>query len=246
MARADTLQAGLRSNPIFIRTVSSCNTGQPFSRAGPGGPQQFDTNVTYPLDVSHKRQARRSWWRPAPSMSWKRCTRMPSASGSTTSTTHSSRPWPRARRCDMRKRASRGWRSSPTASERLFNKGGDQSRSTSTGSRIQLRTTRLGLVDAEATYRKAKLDLGSLMNLTLDEIARLELRGQYPGRGPATAVRSRSFEAIALADRPDVARVSPGRPAGRRRRSAGRANAFSDVYRPLAALYLSGQHSLRA
>ena len=59
MARADILQAGLRSNPIFYQDGQLLQyKGQPFSRARPGGPQQFDTNVTYPLDISHKRQAR--------------------------------------------------------------------------------------------------------------------------------------------------------------------------------------------
>ena len=43
--------------------------------------------------------------------------------------------------------------------------------------RIRLRTADLGLVDAEAAYRKAKLDLGSLMNLKLEEIAQPRAQG---------------------------------------------------------------------
>ena len=61
MARADILQANLRSNPIFYQDgqlLQYKGTSTAFSRAAPGGPSQFDTNVTYPLDVSRKRQAR--------------------------------------------------------------------------------------------------------------------------------------------------------------------------------------------
>src|SRR6516164_9716807 len=61
MARADTLQASLRSNPVFYQDgqlLQYRGTSTQFSRAAPGGPSQFDTNITYPLDVSHKRQAR--------------------------------------------------------------------------------------------------------------------------------------------------------------------------------------------
>src|SRR6516164_2215952 len=61
MARADTLQASLRSNPIFYQDgqlLQYRGTSTQFTRAAPGGPSQVDTNITYPLDVSHKRQAR--------------------------------------------------------------------------------------------------------------------------------------------------------------------------------------------
>ena len=61
MARADILQANLRSNPVFYQDGQLLQYRGPstqFSRAAPGGPSQVDTNITYPLDVSHKRQAR--------------------------------------------------------------------------------------------------------------------------------------------------------------------------------------------
>ena len=61
MARADILQASLRSNPVFYQDgqlLQYGGTSTKFSRMAPGGPSQFDTNVSYPLDISHKRQAR--------------------------------------------------------------------------------------------------------------------------------------------------------------------------------------------
>ena len=61
MARADILQANLRSNPVFYQDgqlLQYRGSSTQFNRAAPGGPSQFDTNISYPLDISHKRQAR--------------------------------------------------------------------------------------------------------------------------------------------------------------------------------------------
>src|SRR5262249_3444458 len=57
MARADVLTASLRANPIFYADTQLQPYGH-YTRANPGGPPQYDVNLTYPLDVSHKRQAR--------------------------------------------------------------------------------------------------------------------------------------------------------------------------------------------
>src|SRR3954463_1383572 len=56
-ARADILQASLRANPVFYADAQLVPYGQ-FNRSVPGGPTQYDVNITYPLDVTHKRQAR--------------------------------------------------------------------------------------------------------------------------------------------------------------------------------------------
>jgi outer membrane protein, heavy metal efflux system len=56
-AQADILTAGLRANPILYGDAQLIPYGT-YSRARPGGPLQYDLNVTYPLDVTHKRRAR--------------------------------------------------------------------------------------------------------------------------------------------------------------------------------------------
>ncbi|HEX8203718.1 MAG TPA: TolC family protein [Isosphaeraceae bacterium] len=56
-AQADVLTAGLRANPILTADVQQVPYGA-FSEARPGGPTQYDLNVTHPLDLSHKRRAR--------------------------------------------------------------------------------------------------------------------------------------------------------------------------------------------
>lgn len=57
MAEADVLTASLRANPIFYADAQLQPYGN-YTRFNPGGPQQYDVNITYPLDVSGKRRAR--------------------------------------------------------------------------------------------------------------------------------------------------------------------------------------------
>jgi cobalt-zinc-cadmium efflux system outer membrane protein len=56
-AEADILTASLRANPLFYADSQLIPYGQ-YSTARPGGPLQYDINITYPLDVTHKRRAR--------------------------------------------------------------------------------------------------------------------------------------------------------------------------------------------
>src|SRR5262249_40654082 len=57
MAQADVLTASLRANPIFYADTQLVPYGK-YDTSRPGGPAQYDVNITYPFDVSHKRQAR--------------------------------------------------------------------------------------------------------------------------------------------------------------------------------------------
>jgi cobalt-zinc-cadmium efflux system outer membrane protein len=56
-SRADQLTASLRANPIFYADGQLVPYGS-YSDRNPGGPIQYDVNISYPLDVSHKRRAR--------------------------------------------------------------------------------------------------------------------------------------------------------------------------------------------
>ena len=56
-ADADILTASLRANPLFYADSQLVPYGS-YSRERPGGPVQYDINITYPLDVTHKRKAR--------------------------------------------------------------------------------------------------------------------------------------------------------------------------------------------
>lgn len=56
-ARADIVTAGLRANPILYADAQLIPYGS-YSDERPGGPVQYDLNITYPLDISGKRRAR--------------------------------------------------------------------------------------------------------------------------------------------------------------------------------------------
>jgi len=56
-ADADILTAGLRTNPLIYMDSQFIPYGS-FSDQRPGGPPQYDINITYPLDVSGKRRSR--------------------------------------------------------------------------------------------------------------------------------------------------------------------------------------------
>src|SRR5262249_51166440 len=56
-AQADVLTASLRANPVLYADTQFVPYGR-FGRDQPGGPTQYDLNITYPIDVSHKRRAR--------------------------------------------------------------------------------------------------------------------------------------------------------------------------------------------
>jgi cobalt-zinc-cadmium efflux system outer membrane protein len=202
-ARADTLQASLRANPVFYQDGQLlAYPGSHFSRSVPGGPSQYDTNVTFLLDVTRQRQAR--------TMVATRAERVLEAQYQEAVRQRIDDIYDAyvlgalsARQLARYSRSSvKGMESLYSNTQQLYSKGGvslgDLNRV-----KIQLRTAQLGLDDAEAAYRKAKLDLGSLMNLTLEEVDKLELRGSiYDSAPPPPPVGE--LRRIALEGRPDI------------------------------------------
>jgi len=230
MARADILQANLRANPVFYQDgqlLQYGGTSTQFSRAAPGGPSQFDTNISYPLDISHKRQARtvvatraekvlEALFQDAVRQ------RIDDVYGAFVSALY-------ARQTVRYANASvKGLNVLLEKNEGLFDKGAI-SQIEINQVRIRFRTSKLALIDAEAAYRKAKLDLGALMNLKLGEIKMLELKGTIsdvsPPPPPADELRK-----IALADRPDILSLRLGILRAEADVRLAKANAYSDVY----------------
>jgi outer membrane protein, heavy metal efflux system len=231
MARADILQANLRANPVFYQDgqLLQYRPGE-FSRARPGGPQQFDTNITYPLDVSFKRQAR---------------TRVANRAEKVLEALYQDATRNRiddvygAYVVALGARQTVWYAEESVSQERGLGRLTELTRALHARGLIpladlnlvenKLRIARLGLRDALASYRKAKLDLGSLMNLTADEASKMELRGRIdvPSPPPPSIDELRQ---IALAERPDLAAFRLGVSRARDDVRLARANAFSDVF----------------
>ena len=230
MARADILQANLRSNPVFYQDgqlLQYRGTSTAFNRAAPGGPSQFDTNVSYPLDISRKRHAR--------TVVASRAERVLEAQYQDAvrqriDDVYGAFVTALAARQTLRyaSESVKGLEKLAAANEQRFLKG-DISQGDLNQIRIRLRNAKLGVVDSQAAYRKAKLDLGSLMNLNLKEIASLELRGTIRDVAPSPPPVE------------ELRKFAPFRPARYRLSALGvsraeadvrlaKANAFNDVY----------------
>jgi outer membrane protein, heavy metal efflux system len=230
LSRADTLQASLRSNPVFYQDgqlLQYGGTSTKFSRMAPGGPSQFDTNVSYPFDISHKRQAR--------TMVATRAERVlealyQDAIRQRIDDVYGAFVIALAARQTVRyaRESVDGLGKLRVLNEQRYEKGvisiGELS-----AIRNKVRKAQLGLVDAEAAYRKAKMDLGSFMNLRPDEIASLELRGTIQDLAPPPPPLE-SLQKLATDERPDVMALRLGVVRAEADVRLARANAFSDVY----------------
>jgi cobalt-zinc-cadmium efflux system outer membrane protein len=230
MARADILQANLRSNPVFYQDGQLLQYRGPstqFTRAAPGGPSQVDTNVTYPLDVSHKRQAR--------TVTAARAERVLEAQfqdavrnriddiyGAYVNALGARQTVRYARTSAER------YEQLVTLTRQLYEKGQIPLADLNLVEN-KLRIARLGARDAEATFRRTKLDLGSLMNLKIDEINGLELKGTIDDLAPPPPPVD-ELQKVALAERPDVAAVRLGVSLAEAAFKLAKANAYSDIY----------------
>jgi cobalt-zinc-cadmium efflux system outer membrane protein len=230
MARADILQANLRSNPVFYQDgqlLQYKGSTTQFTRAAPGGPSQYDTNITYPLDVSRKRIARthvatqaeqvmESLYQDAVRQ------RIDDVYGAYVAALAARQTYKYA------KQSADRYADIAAGNEERF-KRGDISIADVNRIRIRLRTARLGFVDAEAAYRKARLDLGSLMNLKLEEIAHLDLNGSIDDTAaPPPPVEE--LRKLAVAERPDIVSLRLGVKRAEADYRLAKANAYSDVY----------------
>ncbi len=230
MARADILQASLRANPIFYQDgqlLQYRGTSTQFSRMAPGGPSQFDTNVTYPLDISHKRQAR--------TLVATRAEHVlealyQDAIRQRIDDVYGAYVTALANRQTVRyaKNSVKGLVELTEQNQQKF-QGGDISKGVFSAVKVRLRTAQLGLLDAEASYRKAKRDLGGLMNLKLEEIESLELNGSIQDLAPAPPP-AEFLRKIATQERPDIVSYRLATVRAEADVRLAKANAFSDVY----------------
>ncbi len=228
-AKADTLQASLRANPVFYQDGQLlAYPGYHFSRSVPGGPSQYDTNITFLLDVTHQRQARTAVAVRAEKVleaQYQEAVRqrIDDIYDAYVLGALSARQMVRYSRVSVK-----GLENLYARYQELYKRGnaslGDLNRV-----KIQLRTAELGVADAEAAYRKAKLDLGSLMNLTREEVDKLELRGTIydtvPPPPPVDELRK-----IALESRPDVISYRLGVQRAEADVRLARANRYSNPY----------------
>ncbi len=227
-AQADVLQASLRANPIFYADGQLLQfNGRKFNRSAPGGPSQFDVNVSYPLDLSGKRRNRTDVATRAKEVleaQYRDAVRLKIddlygayvvALGARQTVTYS-------------KKSIQGLESLASRTEELFGRGA-VSQGDFNQVRVQLKTSKLGLLDAEAAYRKAKLNLISILNLPRDTIETLDLRGSILDPVPDLPTTGELAQ-IAIQARPDLVSFRLGIKRADADVKLAKANRFNDVY----------------
>ncbi|MGE5755995.1 MAG: TolC family protein [Planctomycetaceae bacterium] len=225
-AQADILQAGLRTNPVFYADSQLVPYGQ-FNRSSAGGPTQYDINVSYPLDVSHKRQAR--------TMVAARAKRVLEAQYQDAVRQRIDdlyTAWVDALAARQTVRYSnasvRGLERLLGTTQELFEKG-QNTRADVSRVRIQLRAAKVGLLDAEENYRKTKRALAALLILPPEAARTLEVRGTLIDLAPPPPPVDQ-LQQLALAVRPDIVAYRLGVSRAESDVRLAKANRFQDVY----------------
>ncbi len=228
MARADVLQASLRANPVFYQDgqLLMYRPGQ-YNRSEPGGPQQFDTNVNIPLDVSGKRRARTAVAVRAQKVLE---AQYQDAVRQRIDDIYDGFVGVLNARQTLRysRQSVQGMEQLLAQNQSLF-RAGQVTQLELDRVENQVRIASLGLMDAEGAYRRAQLNLGSLMNLPADEGSRLEIRGNIDIPAPPLPPID-DLRRIALDERPDIQAYRLGLSRAHADVRLAKANAYSDVY----------------
>ena len=200
-ADADILTASLRANPLLYADSQLIPYGS-YSPQRPGGPLQYDVNITYPLDVTHKRRARTLVARRARRVleaQYQDAVRLQIDNLYTAYTAILG-----ARETIRFAKAAReGLAILLDRTRRMYEKG---TRTIADVSRIEalFEAAEVEVMDAEESLRTAKRNLGVLLNLPATEAEAVQLRGSirdvYPPPPPMD-----SLVRMALDCRPDVA-----------------------------------------
>ena len=225
-AKADILTASLRSNPIFYADAQLVPYGQ-YTRDRPGGQTQYDVNISYPFDLSRKRQARTA--------SAIRATRVTEAQYQDavrqTIDNHYSAYVDvlQARRTIAFSEAGlAGLKSSVQVTEGLqtqgFKKKTDVQRI-----RIQVNIADQQFLESREAYRKAKQALAAQLNIPPDQAESIELRGSLKDQGFTPPPLAEMIQ-IALTNRPDVIAYRLGISRAKSDVKLQYANRYQDVY----------------
>jgi cobalt-zinc-cadmium efflux system outer membrane protein len=225
-AQADILNAGLRANPVFYGDGQLIPYGR-YNRDRPGGQTQYDANVSYPLDLSRKRQARTLYATRA-----KRVieTQYQDAVRLGIDQLYTAYVNVLAARQTVRyaQASVKGYRQLLDVTNQLYNR--DQTtRAEVSRVSVQFETSRVGLTDAEENLRKVKRDLGALLNVPAPQAEALEVRGSVQDFGPPPPPEA-ELVPMALALRPDVVAYRLGIRTAEANVRLQKANRFSDVY----------------
>jgi cobalt-zinc-cadmium efflux system outer membrane protein len=225
-ADADILTASLRANPLLYADSQLIPYGN-YSEQRPGGQLQYDLNITYPLDVTHKRQARTRIAcraKRALEAQYQDAVRLQIDNLYTAYSDALA-----ARETIRFAETSRvGLGVILDRTRKMYERG---TRTIADVSRLEAvyEAAEIELMDAQEVLRKTKRDLGVLLNMPPAQAEALELRGTIRddvSPPPPIDVLTR----MALEARPDLNAYRLGLQRAETEVQLARANRYSDVY----------------
>lgn len=225
-ARADVLTASLRANPIFFADSQLIPYGN-YSEKRPGGPVQYDVNISHPVDFSGKRLARTAYASQALRVveaQYQDAVRVEMQNVYTAYVDVLS-----ARQIARYAKASvEGFERLIRATQLLYERD-ITSRADVGQVKSQQEIATVGLMDAEENLRRAKRTLGVLLNIPPDQAEAIEFDGTIEDRGPEPPPVEELVQ-MALSCRPDVVSYRLGVKAAESGLGLAMANRFQDAY----------------
>jgi len=228
-AQADVLQAGLRANPVFYADGQLLPYGK-FNRSNPGGPSQYDVNISHPLDLNGKRQARvRVTVRAQRVLE----AQYQDAVRQKIDDVYGAFIDVLAARTAVRYSEAtidpeRGLPKVLAVTEGRRQRGVDTLADVNR-IKVQLDAAKIGLRDAAESYKKAKRNLATILYLPREAVPALELRGTIRDPAPPPPPFE-ELSRIAVENRPDLVAFRLGISRAEADVRLAQANRFSDVY----------------
>jgi cobalt-zinc-cadmium efflux system outer membrane protein len=225
-AEADILTASLRANPVFYADSQLVPYGQ-YSRSRPGGPTQYDVNVSIPLDVNNKRRYRMTSAGHAKRVveaQYQDAVRL------TIDNLYTAFVDVLAARETvlMARTSTEGYDKLLEPMRRRYEQ---KLIPLADVNRVQLQRdfALIGLQGAEETYRKTQHTLAALLNIRTDQAEDLEIRGVLNDRYPPPASAD-ELTRLALEGRPDLIAYRIGIQRAEADVRLALANRYADIY----------------
>ncbi len=225
-AQADILTASLRANPIFYADSQLVPYGE-FTPKRPGGQTQYDVNVSYPVDFSHKRRART-----ANAIQIKRGVEAQYQDAVRLQIGNLANAYVGVLAArETARYVATGLKGLDTVLEKTRPQFGQGNRTSADIARItaQRGSAVLGLADAEEAVRRAKRTLGGVLNLDPIQAEALEIRASLRDDAPPPPSAD-ELVAMALRCRPDVVAFRLGVNIANTAYALQRANRYADAY----------------
>ncbi len=225
-ARADILTASLRANPIIYGDSQLVPYGV-FNDRKPGGPNQYDVNISHPIDISHKRRARTDYFTrvfKVTEAQYQDAVRLEINNLYTAFVDVLA-----ARQILSYTRASVEGLNVLLEKTQLLYQKDLSSRADVNEVRTQRQIAEVGVLDAEENLRKARRTLGMMLNLAPDQGESFDIRGSIQDRG-APPPPFDELVRIALSCRPDAVAYRLGLQTAESGVRLARANRYQDAY----------------